>query len=273
MSLQGISSRTNQIVESTWLTTAILSLILLNAAMVGFETSDWLNTRFEAQFTLVYNLILIAFIIEAVLKMVAHIPQPWRYFYDGWNCFDFAIIVLSLVPAVGQLAMIARIARLLRIFRLISVFPQLKILVTALLRSLPGMANVVLLMSVIFYTYGVAGYHLFHEIDPTHWKDLGTALLSLFRIVTLEDWTDIMYVALEHHGWSWIYFVSFVILATFVIINLFIGIVVTNVQEAREAQLAELKQELHSEEIVRELQRTRDALQRVQTTLEKRNAT
>lgn len=272
MSLTNLSSRTNKIVESTWFTTLILVLILINAAMVGCETSDWINARFTSEFTFVYNVILIAFIIEAILKMIAKVPQPWRYFQDGWNCFDFAIIVLSLVPAVGQLAMIARIARLLRIFRLISVFPQLRVLVTALLHSLPGMANVVFLMSVIFYTYGVAGYHLFHDIDPIHWKDLGTSLLSLFRIVTLEDWTDIMYVALDHHGWAWIYFVSFVVLATFVIINLFIGIVVTNVQEARENQLAELKQELHTEEIVHELQRTRDALHRVQNALENKRA-
>lgn len=201
--------------------------------------------------------------------MAAKYPKVHYYFKDGWNCFDFAIIVFCLIPATGELAMIARIARLLRVVRIVSVLPQLRILVSALIHSLPGMINVVLLMTVIFYVYGVAGYHLFHEIDPTHWDSLGISLLTLFRIVTLEDWTDIMYVALDAHWWAWIYFLSFVVIATFVIINLFIGIVVTNVQEAKETQLAELREELDTEDVISELRQTREALKRVQDQLEK----
>lgn len=267
-----LSRRALKIVESGWFTATIIGIILLNTILVGLDTSSWIHEQFGNEIELTYDVILWIFIVEALLKMLSKYPRPWAYFRDGWNTFDFVIIVVCLIPSAGPLAMVARIARLLRVFRLISVFPQLRTLVTALINSLPGMLNVVILMSVIFYTYGIAGFHLFHEIDSTHWRDLGTSLLSLFRIVTLEDWTDIMYVALDHYWWAWIYFVSFVILATFVIINLFIGIVVTNVQEARELQLAELQHDPGRQEVIEELRRTQTALKKVQEHLAKQDA-
>lgn len=245
---------------------------MLNGILVGLDTSDYIHAHFSTQINFAYDVILWIFIVEAVTKMMANYPRVHHYFRDGWNCFDFAIIVFCLIPATGELAMIARIARLLRVVRIVSVLPQLRVLVTALMHSLPGMINVVLLMTVIFYVYGVAGYHLFHEIDPTHWESLGISLLTLFRIVTLEDWTDIMYTALESYWWAWIYFLSFVVIATFVIINLFIGIVVTNVQEAKEAQLATLREELDTAEVIRELKQTREALKRVQDHMEKNSS-
>jgi len=103
--------------------------------------------------------------------------------------------------------------------------PELRLIVATLIRSVPGMFNVLALMSIVFYVYGVAGYYLFRDVDPTHWRTLGISLLSLFRIVTLEDWTDIMYAALEHHWWAWAYFVSFVVVGTFVVINLFLALI------------------------------------------------
>ena len=258
-----------RVVESTWFSGAIIAFIVLNGILVGLDTSDYIHANFSALINFAYDVILWIFIVEALTKMMANYPRVHHYFRDGWNCFDFAIIVFCLIPATGELAMIARIARLLRVVRIVSVLPQLRVLVTALMHSLPGMINVVLLMTVIFYVYGVAGYHLFHEIDPTHWESLGISLLTLFRIVTLEDWTDIMYTALESYWWAWIYFLSFVVIATFVIINLFIGIVVTNVQEAKEAQLATLSKELKSAEVISELKHTREALKRVQDHIEK----
>ena len=121
-----------------------------------------------------------------------------------------------------------------------SVLPELRLIVATLIRSVPGMFNVLALMSIVFYVYGVAGYHLFRDVDPTHWRTLGISLLSLFRIVTLEDWTDIMYAALDHHWWAWAYFVSFVVVGTFVVINLFIAVVINSLDEAKQDRLQEL---------------------------------
>lgn len=133
--------------------------------------------------------------------------------------------------------MIARLARLLRVMRLISALPELRLIVSTLVRSVPGFANVILLLSIIFYMYGVAGYHLFHEHDPVHWHNLGTSLLTLFRVLTLEDWTDVMYTAMELSPYAWLFFVSFVVVATFVVINLFIAVVINNLEAAKQERL------------------------------------
>jgi voltage-gated sodium channel len=126
-----------------------------------------------------------------------------------------------------------------------------------------------MLMSIIFYIYAVAGYHLFHEHDPTHWRNLGMSLLTLFRVVTLEDWTDVMYAAMEMHYLSWIYFVSFVVLGTFVVINLFIAVVLNNLDEAKQEQLAAIRGPASKEEILQELRQTQEALQRLQHRLDR----
>ena len=111
-------------------------------------------------------------------------------------------------------------------------------------------------------------YHLFHEVDPTHWRNLGIALLSLFRIVTLEDWTDIMYAAMQVYWWAWAYFVSFVVMGTFVVVNLFIAVVLNNLDEAKQERLAELRSEPSYKEIVTELERTRTTLARLEQRLQ-----
>ncbi len=267
--MKALQAVCEKIVQSSWFTYGITGIIVANAIVVGLDTSDYLAGKFSVVFEWVNLIVLVIFIVEAMIKMVAFYPRCHHYFKDGWNVFDFAIIVFCLIPSTGELATIARLARVLRVLRIVSVLPQLRVLVNALIHSMPGMFNIVLLLSIVFYVYGVAGYHLFHEVDPTHWSTLGISLLSLFRIVTLEDWTDIMYNALDHYWWAWVYFLSFVVLGTFVVINLFIGIVITNVQDAREKSLAELRKDMHSDEVIAELQRTRDALERVQEQLEK----
>ena len=252
-----------RIVSSGWFGHGVTAVILLNAAVIGLDTSETLNVRYGALLEGANDLFLGIFVVEALLKMAAHHPRIHRYFADGWNVFDFTIIVISLVPGTGALATVARLARLMRVLRLISALPELRLIVSTLLRSIPSMFNIIMLLSIIFYIYGVAGYHLFHEVDPTHWRNLGISLLSLFRIVTLEDWTDIMYAAMAVHWWAWIYFVSFVVLGTFVVINLFIAVVLNNLDEAKQERLQALRTPPTREELVAELNRTQDALQRL----------
>ena len=245
----------------------IIALITVNAVVVGLETSTWVLERFSDLLHGINQLILIAFMVEAAIKMAAHGNRPWRYFANGWNCFDFSIIALSLIPAAGPLATLARLVRVLRVLRLVSAFPELRLLVDTLLRSLPSMFHISLLMGIIFYIYGVAGYFLFHEIDPTHWRTLPIALLSLFRIVTFEDWTDIMYTAMDSMPYAWLYFVSFVVMGAFVMINLFIGVVLNNLEEAKLRRLDELQLPPSQTEILRELRATQESLARLQKRL------
>jgi len=247
----------------------IITLILINGVVLGLETSQVILAKYGTWLVLANQAILAVFIFEALLKITAVAPRFKLYFGDGWNLFDFTVVVLSLIPATGEFAMIARLARLLRVARLISTIPELRLIITTLVRSIPSMGHVLMLMSIIFYIYGVAGYHIFHEHDPTHWRTLGISLLTLFRVVTLEDWTDVMYAAMEMNPYSWIYFVSFVVLGTFVVINLFIAVVLNNLDEAKQERLAELQGPVTRNEILKELRQTQQALALLQTKLEK----
>lgn len=247
----------------------IVALILLNAVILGLETSPEIVAEYSVWLNFGNQFILGIFILEAALKIIAVAPRLKLYFGNGWNLFDFSIVVLSLLPATGEYAMIARLARLLRVARLISTIPELRLIIATLVRSIPSMGHVLMLMGVIFYIYAVAGYHLFHEHDPTHWRNLGMSLLTLFRVVTLEDWTDVMYAAMEMHYLSWIYFVSFVVVGTFVVINLFIAVVLNNLEEAKQEQLAALQAPASKDEILRELRQTQEALQRLQHKLDR----
>ncbi len=257
-----------RITASSWFNNGITFVICLNAVVIGLDTSPELTARFGAVFAWSNQAFLAIFIVEAAIKMLAQYPRVQDYFKDGWNIFDFSIIVISLIPATGQIATLARLARLLRVLRLISTLPELRLIVATLVRSIPSMGHVLMLMSIIFYVYGVAGYHLFHDVDPTHWRNLGISLLSLFRVVTLEDWTDIMYAAMAVKPWAWIYFVSFVVIGTFVVINLFIAVVLNNLDEAKTERLRELTEAPTPEEILSELRETQAALVKIQSHLE-----
>lgn len=264
-----MKDRANQIVSAPWFEHVIIAFILINGAILGMETSPSLVAQHGGLLHLGNRVILGIFILEAVLKMIAVAPQIDRYFRDGWNVFDFSVIVFSLIPATGDFAMIARLARLLRVVRLISTIPELRLIVSTLVRSIPSMMHVMTLMSVIFYIYAITGYQLFHEHDPTHWRSLGIALLTLFRVVTLEDWTDVMYTAMDFHPMAWLFFVSFVVLGTFVVINLFIAVVINNLEEAKAERLAELQGPVTQDEILKDLRETQKALQRLEARLDR----
>ena len=248
---------------------SIIALIILNGVVLGLETSPAIVRDYGEFLLFINNLILAVFVIEAILKITAVAPKFKLYFGDGWNLFDFSIVVFSLIPATGEYAMIARLARLLRVARLISTIPELRLIVSTLVRSIPSMGHVLLLMSIIFYIYAVAGYHIFHEHDPTHWDNLGLSLLTLFRVVTLEDWTDVMYKAMELHPMYWAFFVSFVILGTFVVINLFIAVVINNLEEAKHEALEQLQQPTTRDEIISELKQTQEMLANLEKKLNK----
>ncbi len=259
-----------QIADSSWFLNAITTVILVNGVVIGFETVDTINDAFGFWFHLFNQIAVGIFVVEAIIKIVAHHPRMQDYFKDGWNVFDFIVVVLCLIPGSGYIPMLARVLRLLRV---LSVIPSLRVLVTVLVRSLPGMLNIVALTVVIFYVYGVAGHYLFAEVDPTHWRSLGISLLSLFRIVTLEDWTDIMYAAMTAYWWAWMYFVSLVLVGTFVVFNLIIAVVISNhdraTQEGLHEQYEKLRENLgeqsRTDALLLEIHEIREALNRLES--------
>jgi len=264
-----MQKKVKNIVESLWFEYFIIGLIVFNAIILGLETSTSLTEKYGDWMLLANHLILGVFVLEAALKIIAVAPRFKLYFGDGWNLFDFTIVVLSLIPATGEFAMIGRMARLLRVMRLVSRVQELRLIVATLVRSLPGLGNVIILLVLIFYMYAVAGYHLFHQHDPEHWRSLGIALLTLFRVLTLEDWTDVMYTAMQMHPMAWIYFVSFVVIATFIVINMFIAVVINNLEEAkRERELAEVG-EISATEILMQIRSTQETLVRLEKRLQR----
>ncbi len=266
--MQQISLLADRLVNKAAFEYTIIALILLNGVFLGLGTSPVLAQQYGDLLHLGNQIVLGVFIVEALLKMIALAPRVDMYFRDGWNVFDFLVIVFSLIPATGEFAMVARLARLLRVLRLISAIRELRLIVAALVRSIPSVGHVMLLMSIIVYIYAIIGYQLFHEHDPMHWRSLGISVLTLFNIITLEGWTVVMDNAMQLHSWAWVYFVSFVVAGTFVVINLFIAIIINNLDEAKAERLRELEPPVSRAELLRELRTTRDALRRLEQRLE-----
>lgn len=258
-----------KITEWRWFERIIIGLIILNAIVLGIETYPVIAVPYEPVLLSINRIVLFIFVIEAVLKITAATPVFSRYFGDGWNLFDFSIVVFSLIPQTGEFALIARTIRLLRILRLITAVPELRLIVATLIKSLPGLGNVILLISIVFYIYAIAGYHMFHDHDPFHWGSLGVSLITLFRVLTLEDWTDVMYSAMELYPWAWIFFISFVVVAAFIVINLFIAVVINNLHKAQHEMELVLDEKLDAE-ILHTLNESRNSLERIERALAKR---
>lgn len=214
----------------------VLVLILFTAVLMGIETAPGLMDAHGTTFKWINKALQVAFVAELVVRLVAHWPRVGRFFRDGWNVFDFVVVALSLMPSAGPMATVARVARLLRVTRLISVHPQLRLLVETMLKSLPGLGSILLLLSMILYVYAILGVHLFREVDPERWGHLGLALLTLFEIVTLEGWVEIMGKASAAGGPVWLYFVSFIVLAVFLVVNLFIAVVISNLETIHQGE-------------------------------------
>jgi len=230
--------------------TFVMLVIIANAVLVGLETSSELVTQQGPLLELVNLAILAVFVFELAVRLISYWPRPLAFFRDGWNVFDFVIVALSVLPASGSFATVARLARLLRVLRLVSAFPELRLIVGTMLRSIGSMGSVLLLMGLVMYVYGVLGFHLFHEHDPAHWGTLGTSLRTLFEILTLEGWVELQEISLQATSFAWIFYGSYVLIAVFVVVNLFIAVVLNNLENVRTEQRAE-EAALESELLVR----------------------
>ena len=234
----------------------IVATILFAGLLVGVQTYADFAERHETVLGFLDAFVLAIFTIEAAIKIAAEGDKPLNYFRNPWNLFDFAIVAVCLLapllPIDGSFLPILRLARILRVLRLISAVPKLQVLVSCLLKSLPSMFYVGILLLLLFYVYGAMAVFLYAENDPIHFRNLQTSILSLFRVVTLEDWTDVMYVNMygsDAYGYSqadlakWnptpyasplgaaLFFVSFVLLGTMIVLNLVIGVIMNSMDE------------------------------------------
>jgi voltage-gated sodium channel len=221
-----------QIVAAKPFRATVIAVILFAGVLAGLETNAALVAQHRALITALDSVVLAVFISEIVLKLAAHGRRPLDYFRDGWNVFDFAIVALCVLPIGGPFAAVLRLARTLRLLRLITALPKLQLLVGALLHSLGSMGYVSLLLGLIFYIYAVVGIHLFGPQSPQHFGSLPLALMSLFQMITLDNWSDLFHAARGSTPIAaTIYFISFILLGTMIMLNLFIGVVMNSMAE------------------------------------------
>ncbi|MBS9777999.1 MAG: ion transporter [Gammaproteobacteria bacterium] len=238
----------------------IITIIILAGVVVGVQTYEFSSPTVRGYSELLSFLdhcILAIFTAEAVIKILAKGNKPFDYFKNPWNIFDFTIVAVCYVAFFlpnldANTIAVIRLARIMRVVKLVSALPKLQLLVSALLKSIPSMFYVSILLFMLFYIYGAIGVFFFSENDPIHFQTLHRAMLSLFRIITLEDWTDIMYINMygcDHPIWGYskelgcnapqgktmlsgLYFISFVLMGTMIVLNLFIGVIMSAMEEA-----------------------------------------
>jgi voltage-gated sodium channel len=203
----------------------VIAVIIISALAIGVNTHD-IPPYVISTLEVLNVFITVFFAVEIAIRMLVT-PRFKDFFKSGWNVFDTIIVAGSLIPIDdNEMVLLARLLRIFRVLRLISFIPELRMLVGALLKAIPRMGYIVLLMFVIFYMYAAVGSMFFNTINPVLWGDISISMLTLFRVVTFEDWTDIMYETMVVYKFSWIYYLSFIFLASFVFLNMMIGVVI-----------------------------------------------
>ena len=205
--------------------TLVIVVIVVSALAIGANTYN-LPTWSMSLLELLDFGITIFFLFEIIIRMMVE-PQFKNFFKRGWNVFDTIIVTVSLIPIDdSETVLLARLLRIFRVLRLISFVPELRMLVGALLKAIPRMGYVVLLMFVIFYMYGAVGSMFFNTVDPDLWGNISVAMITMFRVVTFDNWSEVMYAVMDVYPLAWIYFLSFIFLNAFVFLNMMIGVVI-----------------------------------------------
>ena len=259
----------------------LVVLIIGSAVLLGLSTSDKLADRYVIGMGLFWILTILVLVLEVLLKMVALLPRIDRYFRDGWNTFDLLTISFLIGSIVvytsgytsvdyADYGILLMLLRLLRLLGSLSTVQELRLILSTLVRSIPSAGHIILLLGIILYVYAYVGYASFSQYDPVHWGDLGVAVLSLFQVVTMDDWGNIMQTAIEQEPMAWIYFVSFVIISAFIVANLFIAVVISNLEEVMRERRQPRPAEAPASrvETLRELRAARQTLDRLEERLQ-----
>ena len=241
------SARSNRLFELF-----IILVIIASALLIGVKTyqlPSWVKPLIDG----LDLLITLIFLVEISIRFLGE-PQKRAFFRNGWNLFDTLIVFISLIPIDDtDSALVARLVRVFRVLRMVSIVPELRLLLNSIISALPRLGYVAALIFIIFYIYAAAGSLFFDRINPELWGNISIAMLTLFRVMTFEDWTDVMYETMNVYPWSWIFYLTFIFLTTFAFLNMVIGIVVSVLEEEQSkldtedpnrTSLANLKDEL-----------------------------
>jgi voltage-gated sodium channel len=260
-----LRSRLASLVNHARFEKVIVGLIVLNAITLGLETSPWWMSRFGEVLMFVDKTILAIFVAEVTARLIVDFKGFWR---DPWRIFDFIIVAVALMPATGAFSVL-RAFRILRVLRLISTIKAIRRVVTGLLAAIPGMSSIVLLLGLIFYIFSVISTKLFASAFPQWFGSLGESAYSLFQIMTLESWSmGIVRPVMEQYPLAWALFVPFILVTSFTVLNLFIGVIVDAMQKEHEAEAQADRADLHKEvsTILTELRSLRTELAELKAT-------
>lgn len=256
------------LLESNLAQNSIIVLILINAVTLGLETSGVVMAHLGAWITGIGGLILAIFTLEVIAKWVAYGRHFWR---NPWNVFDFVVVGIALIPGSGPFSVL----RVLRLLRLVSLIPKLRFIVESLLKAVPGIASVLGLLVLVFYVASIIATGLFRHSHPEWFGNLGTSLYTLFQVMTLESWSmGISRPVMEAHPWAWLFFISFILIVTFMVLNLFIAIIVDAMQSVHDAEHADERERVAEAEsadkqaLQAELRHLREQNQAMQQQLE-----
>ncbi|MFV2039373.1 MAG: ion transporter [Acidimicrobiales bacterium] len=282
-----MEQRARRMVASPLFRHTVTGLVIAAAVLIGLEAYEETSGSYGLHIAILDMLILLAFVIEISIRFMADWRHPGQFFRRPWNVFDFLLVLGALIPLTAGFAGVLRMVRLVRIMRIVGRLPRLRMLLTTTLVSIPSLFSIMVLLGVVFYGYSAAGVFLFSENDPIHFRDPHTSFMSLFRVITLEDWTDIMYTQIygcanygydampelctnsqEFGAWGALFFMSFVFIGSFIVLNMFVGIILIGMDEARaqvrlEDSAAGRRPRRRTTEDV-DLQRLHDRLEQVQ---------
>jgi voltage-gated sodium channel len=235
-----MTAAAKRLVESSWFDPLMLGVIAINAVVLGLETYDDIERGHGPSLDLTNNVILGVFVVELLIRMAATGFRPKAYFSSGWNVFDFIVVTSSFVPGVRENATLLRLARLLRITRAVRLLPDLRVLTVAVARSIPGVASLAVITVLLVYVYGMVGWLIFDDFAPAggDYAHIGQAMVTMFVMLSLENLPDNLAMGQELSQWTLLFFISYVLVASFLIFNLFIGIVINSMEDARQEETA-----------------------------------
>ncbi len=263
----GLRNFLDKIVSSKITEKVIITLLLINAVTLGMETSPAIMNYAGTYIHTLDQAILAIFVMEITARLIA---KGTAFFKNGWNIFDFLIISIALIPHTGELQVL-RSLRILRILRLASTIPSMRRVVSGLISAIPGMGSITLLLLMIFYVFSVIATNLYAETFPKFFGTLGGSLYSLFQIMTLESWSEgIVRPVMEVHPYAWTFFVPFILLTSFTVLNLFIGIIVSSMQQDYEDTAQKERDAIHedSQETISEVKQLRSEIALLREKLE-----
>jgi voltage-gated sodium channel len=225
-----------RLVDSAAFNSVIIGVILANAVVLGLQTYPGIVDSYGRALDLLNALCLGVFVVELTLRIASYGRRPQDFFKSGWNVFDFVVITAAFIPGVRDSSTLLRLVRLARVVRIVRLLPDVRVLITGVFRSLPPLLSMAALTTVILFVYGMVGWLLFADELPEEWGTIGDAMLTMFILLTLENFPFYMERGMNVHPWSWVFFVSFVLVAAFIVLNVLIGIVLNSMEEAREIE-------------------------------------